>query len=160
MSVTHTDYVRQRLLDWEKQHGESVWDGGSMIYYADGARREKDPMGVWVDPDPNPVTRVKQIIQYHKALLTVMVAKFDRQKNMITAYCQSHMTSSPAEMEGPMEELRQLYAKTQAAKAALAKAQAKLAELVPNRDNEFAEWHEKMREKNAKVLTELNAMQI
>lgn len=103
---------------FEVQHGpESEHDGG-WIYYPDGAMREVNPLGAFVDPPPQEADLFRRKAHYQKLRLARLVREFDRVKAKAVEVARNP-TAAYAH-EDAVEQLERLRDQVQEAQSRLA----------------------------------------
>lgn len=119
---------KQRIDAFEARHGgkeNSIYDG-VWIYYADGARREGNPLGALCEPPTDPRQLQKHIVRYHRFLLDRHIRVFDDRKRELEADPGAYHNQ-----EKNVAELKALQATVRKQRAKVLKAEQELIRLTP-----------------------------
>jgi len=83
---------KQRIDRFDGEHGASEYESG-WYYYADGARREGNPLGALCPPSAQPRDRHAARVYYHRLRTARAVREFDELKEQMTqgtGWCPDH----------------------------------------------------------------------
>ena len=149
--------VKQRCDNFDAAHGASIFDG-AWIYFEDGARREADPLGVFIEPSDDSNERQKAVVYYYDLLLQQQVAAFDRQKKTFT--------QDPGmfpDRDKNVAELKALQVAARRTRNRLTKAQEALRRLqpgyrTPEEEAETIRRNEAIAASEAAYLAEIDAI--
>jgi hypothetical protein len=157
--------VNQRIAAFDKRHdGESAVLDGSWIRFADGALREKDPLGAIIEPpsDPNQCAQLRR--RYRKLLLDRAVRAFDQARQNYAAMAQSNLQSqycgAAPDVAHAVGELKQLLKKAQLAKAAYDEADKAVDATKPQRQRELQKLDADNRRANEALLAGIRDLEI
>lgn len=111
----------QMARKFEAEHGpESEQDAG-WIYYADGARRELNPLGAYIDPPTDDKERCRVIAYYHTIVVARLLQAFDEAKHEATTLAK--YPASGYDHKAATARLTTMRAEVQAARRTLAVAE-------------------------------------
>ena len=100
-------YVTQRVKDFDERHGPRECDG-NFYYYADGAYRECNSLGLLAEPERDPIQRRSVAVRFHELRLARLVKQFDdlkmKLKNHPDCYpCNEENISKLREMKSAVD---------------------------------------------------------
>jgi hypothetical protein len=111
--------VRGRIANFDKRNGGNPVYFNQWYLYANGARRESEPLGALIEPPDDEYLLAKNILQYHEARHAVAVRQFDNLKEDLA------MSGCP-QPEG-LDQLRQLRQAVSQRNQAVNNAKTRLA---------------------------------
>lgn len=149
----------QRAAVFDKMHGESVRDN-FWQYHADGATREVNPAGAFMEPPENPRERQNKIVYFHKLRLEQAVRDFDTVKKEFRENPNTH-----TKWEENLEDLKALQEEVRTFQKELADAQEALRRLTPGyrtpeEEAETARTNAAIAAAKSDYLSSLDAIQI
>ena len=151
------DYERanRMLKEFDEAHGEYVVDGG-WVYYADGAVREENPIGVYHQPPTDPWECNKRVLMFWRLKLGRALERFSHRKAEIemgaNASLRNHFVGPPPLSPGQATaELRRMKAEVSRCKAKADEA----AKAVEDSKPDHLKRRERQSEENAKANQEL-----
>jgi hypothetical protein len=81
---------RELRATFDKRHGDSVQVPGWLLY-EDGAQRELNPLGAYVEPSDDPYQRALAVLKYWQIKLRLAVDRFHDEKAMLRGHVNSIM---------------------------------------------------------------------
>ena len=75
--------LNERVKEFDSKHGGEPVVVGHWLLFPDGAQREANPMGAWIDPPPKPYERAQLIVRYHEERLRRATQTFDELKETL-----------------------------------------------------------------------------
>jgi hypothetical protein len=129
------DSCGHRVRTFDERHGDFVLLEDDYLYFADGARRERNPLGLLDDGPTDPVKRQKRIVFFWEKKLELAIEEFSVRKRSMLAFVRAHLKDSRSAAPGRDPEqiavLKNLKKKVVAANTCLDLAKQKLKELQP-----------------------------
>jgi len=117
--------VMAKVAAFHKRHGPESYSDGSCVYYADGAFRDCDPIGVLAEPHPTdtPVNEWMGALckrKFYRLKVESAIKQFDILNTRLANVC-------PADPDAELVKLKQLGKEVEHCKALLAKAEEDVA---------------------------------
>jgi hypothetical protein len=144
-----TDYVNQRVKQFDEKHGSDYLRVGVWLIYSDGAYREVNPLGLLAEPPADAYERCKLQVQYREEALRQTAAAFKELKEVLTRqteeavrWANSNAPPAPPKPED-LQRLRALRGKVAMRQVELNEARQALLDARP--------LHVKLREQAAQV---------
>lgn len=72
--------VMARIKEFDRRNGGNALRFNGWFHYANGARRDEEPLGALIDAPENEYDRLTNILTYHKGRLVQAVRNFDALK--------------------------------------------------------------------------------
>jgi hypothetical protein len=73
-------HATQMARQFEAEHGPDFEQDDGWIFYPDGARRELNPLGAYMQPPAGEVERCELVVYFHELRVARLVAEFDAAK--------------------------------------------------------------------------------
>jgi hypothetical protein len=128
--------VKQRIDVFCQRHGDFVCDTG-WIYHEDGANRDKNPLGLLAEPDPDLYKRSQDIARYWQIRYDLAAEEFQNYKHELSLMARSCLTQQvPGAVPDQTEARKQLVRR----KKKVVNSQRKLDKALANVEANEPNW--------------------
>ncbi len=153
--------INERVKQFHIEHGEVCLAVGNDWVYADGARRDQNPMGYICDPPKDPHELAALQVKFHKAAVKLAVEKFDRLKAELAMWARAAETEgSAAPSQEKLDELKALQKQVLKAQRKLRLAEAKFTETIPREIIEHRKILASNRQKGSEFMSALSDIKV
>jgi hypothetical protein len=153
--------IKERVAKFDNRHGAFVVIGNWVIF-ADGAKRECNPLGPLNEPPEDDWERAKIINQYWQHKLELAVEEFDLHKSSLLRMAKAHSreTFTPPPPEEALAKLTELKKKVMKLRVKANDAEAAVEEAVPENIKQRAEEAEENRQRQQDFVNRLSKIEI
>lgn len=157
--------VNQRIAEFDKRHGASVYDEG-WIRFEDGAVRESNPLGLMMEPPDDHWERSKRKLIHRKIVFQRALRAFDERRQHYISHTRANLNNQqfcgPALVAAEVAEteLAELKQAVRAAQEGLARAEAEVEANKPQRLKELAQESLRNRQSNEHLLDRVQRIEL
>jgi|GEM_PF-2969268 len=108
----------QMARKFDAEHGPDFEQDAGWMYYPDGARRELNPLGAYMQPPAKEVERCSLVVYYHELGVARLVREFDEAKRQAKVGVDGDHEANMRELKRKQRMLRQRRQQLEAAKEA------------------------------------------
>ena len=155
---------------FDAEHGDFVCQG-SYIYFIDGAKRAKNPVGLQIGIPFEQHERLKRVAFFWELKLKLAISKFDHAKTTMVQFAKANaihgtegqkllLKYGPQDTEAAVAELQRLKAVADEISEKYAEAKQAITDTTPQEDKDKREMDQKCRAEWSNYLNELEQIEI